>query len=87
MRFHYSDANLAAEMARQAFLPGEVSASRRRWITGRMWTCHSSYQEFLSRRDHGWLFIQRNLPNKLGTLDTGQPLTQSCFLPLSSLPP
>lgn len=58
-RFHYSNANLAAEMARLALLPEEISASHRRWITGRMWMFDSSYQEFLSRREQTRLFISR----------------------------
>lgn len=58
-RFQYSNANLAGEMVRQALLPGEILASYRRWITGRMWMCHCSYQEFFSRRGQTRLFISR----------------------------
>lgn len=70
-----SNADLATDMVRQALLPEEISASHRRRITGRMWMCDSSYQEFFSGREQTRLFMGENLPEKQSTFDTGRQLS------------
>lgn len=85
-RFHYSNANLAAEMARAGF-PSRRSFCFTQEVDYRKDVDVPSFISGILQQERAWgVVCQQSLPNRLGRFDTGGQVTQASgklFLPLS----